>query len=53
MKNLNIGLVGTGGMGKVHYANLQQIEGCTVAAAVGHSPRSQEAAKEWGRATRR
>ena len=48
MKNLKIGLVGTGGMGKVHYANLQQIDGCTVAAVVGHSPRSEAAAKEWG-----
>ena len=32
MKTLNIGLVGVGGMGSVHYANYQHIEGCRVAA---------------------
>lgn len=48
MKKMRVGLVGTGGMGKVHYANLCRIEGCEVAAVVGHSPRSRAAADEWG-----
>ena len=48
MKNIRIGLVGAGGMGKVHYVNYQKIEGCEVAAIVGHSPRTESTAKEWG-----
>jgi hypothetical protein len=35
---IRIGLVGTGGMGTVHYHNYQHIEGCEVAALVGITP---------------
>ena len=40
MEKMKIGLVGAGGMGKVHYANFREIEGCEVAALVGHSERA-------------
>ena len=45
---LNIGLVGVGGMGKVHHANYQMLPDCRVAAVVGTSPRARAAAAEWG-----
>ena len=41
---IRIGIVGTGGMGTVHYTNYQYIEGCQVAAVCGN----QEKAREWG-----
>ena len=47
MEKMKIGLVGAGGMGKVHYANFREIEGCEVAALVGHSERAAATAAEW------
>ena len=46
MEKMKIGLVGAGGMGKVHYANFREIEGCEVAALVGHSERAAATAAE-------
>ncbi len=48
MKTMNIGLVGVGGMGRVHYMNYLQLEGCRVAAVCGRSERVRATAKEWG-----
>ncbi len=48
MKTMNIGLVGVGGMGSVHYANYKEIEGCRVAAVCGGSKRARETAEKWG-----
>ena len=48
MKTMNIGLVGVGGMGSVHYANYKEIEGCRVAAVCGSSRRAKETAEKWG-----
>lgn len=48
MKTMNIGLVGVGGMGSVHYANYKEIEGCQVAAVCGGSKRAKETAEKWG-----
>ena len=48
MKTMNIGLVGVGGMGSVHYANYKEIEGCRVAAVCGSSKRAGETAEQWG-----
>lgn len=48
MKIMNIGLVGVGGMGSVHYANYKEIEGCRVAAVCGGSKRAKETAEKWG-----
>lgn len=48
MKTMNIGLVGVGGMGSVHYANYKEIEGCRVAAVCGGSKRAKETAEKWG-----
>lgn len=48
MKTMNIGLVGVGGMGSVHYANYKEIEGCRVAAVCGGSKRAKETAEQWG-----
>ena len=45
--NLLIGLVGAGGMGKVHYANYQKIAGCRVAAVCGASKVEKEMAEKW------
>ncbi|HIR86671.1 MAG TPA: Gfo/Idh/MocA family oxidoreductase [Candidatus Limivicinus faecipullorum] len=45
---MNIGLVGVGGMGSVHYANYKEIEGCQVAAVCGGSKRAKETAEKWG-----
>lgn len=41
---IRIGIVGTGGMGTVHYTNYQYIEGCEVAAVCGNA----EKAAGWG-----
>lgn len=41
---IRIGIVGTGGMGTVHYTNYQYIEGCEVAAVCGN----EEKARSWG-----
>lgn len=48
MKMMNIGLVGVGGMGSVHYANYQQIADCQVAAVCGSSQRTKDTAAQWG-----
>ncbi len=48
MKTMKIGLVGVGGMGKVHHANIAQLDGAEVAAVVGHSARAKDTAREWG-----
>jgi predicted dehydrogenase len=45
---IRIGIVGTGGMGKVHYHNYAHIDGCKVVALVGKSQRSQECAAAFG-----
>lgn len=41
---IRIGIVGTGGMGTVHFTNYQYIEGCRAAAVCG----SREKASAWG-----
>jgi len=48
MKKVRIGLVGTGGMGKVHYANIEALDAAEVVAVVGSSDRSRQQAEEWG-----
>ena len=48
MKTMNIGLVGVGGMGSVHYANYQEISGCRVVAVCGSSQRTRDTADDWG-----
>ena len=49
MENVvKIGLVGAGGMGKVHYANYQEIAGAEVVAVVDAAPNAVETAKQWG-----
>ena len=44
MKTLRIGIVGGGGMGRVHYANWKAVEGAEVVALCGNAA----AAEEWG-----
>ena len=48
MKTLKIGIVGGGGMGRVHYANWKEIENAEVAALCDNAPNAPETAKEWG-----
>lgn len=48
METLKIGLVGTGGMGRVHYANWNAVEGAEVIAVCGSSDGAKKAAQEWG-----
>ena len=48
MDTVRIGLVGAGGMGKVHYANIAAIEDAEVAALVGTSERAKKTGEEWG-----
>jgi len=48
MKELKIGLVGLGGMGRVHHANYAKIDGCEVAAVCDSSEPAKQAAKELG-----
>ena len=45
---IKICLVGTGGMGTVHYNNYAEIEGCEVAALVGINQQSRDCADQWG-----
>lgn len=44
---IRIGLVGTGGMGMVHYNNYAHIEDCKVTALVGVTDQSRECAVNW------
>jgi len=44
MKTLKIGIVGGGGMGRVHYANWKAVKGAEVVALCGNS----KTAQEWG-----
>ena len=44
---IRIGLVGTGGMGSVHYANYQRIAGCQVVAVCGVSQADEQNAAKW------
>lgn len=44
---IKIALVGTGGMGTVHYHNYAQIDDCQVVALVGVAPQSRECAEKW------
>ena len=48
MKTLKIGLVGGGGMGKVHFANWKAIEGAEVVALCESAPTGPATAAEWG-----
>jgi predicted dehydrogenase len=45
---IRIGLVGSGGMGTVHYQNYRHIQNCQVVALVGVTPQSRECSVEWG-----
>ena len=42
MKTLNIGIVGGGGMGRVHYANWKAVEGVEVVALCGNAAVAEE-----------
>lgn len=48
METIRIGIVGAGGMGKVHYANYARIEGCKVVAVCDAAPQAKATAEEWG-----
>ena len=45
---INIGIVGTGGMGTVHYNNYTHIDGCKVVALIGITDQSKECSENWG-----
>lgn len=45
---LNIGIVGAGGMGTVHYNNYLHLEGCAVVGVVDTSPAGHQRAAQWG-----
>ena len=44
MKNLRIGIVGGGGMGRVHFANWQVVENASVVALCDTAPSAGETA---------
>lgn len=44
---IRVGIVGTGGMGSVHYHNYIHIDGCKVTALVGITEQSRECAEKW------
>ncbi len=48
MKRIRVAIVGTGGMGKVHYANYQYLPEYEVAAVCDKAPASVHLAEEWG-----
>lgn len=48
METIKIGLVGAGGMGKVHYANFQYIKGTKVVAVVDTTEAAKQTAADWG-----
>ena len=45
---IQVAIVGTGGMGTVHYSNYQHIKGAQVAALVGITPQSKDCSEKWG-----
>lgn len=45
---IRVGIVGTGGMGTVHYNNYAHIDGCKVTALVGITQQSRDCAAQWG-----
>lgn len=45
---IRVGIVGTGGMGTVHYSNYAHIDGCKVTALVGITQQSRDCAAQWG-----
>lgn len=47
MKNVNILLVGLGGMGRVHFKNIERIEKAKIVASVGSGEKDEETAKEF------
>ena len=47
MKTLKIGIVGGGGMGRVHYANWKAIEGIEIVALCDNAPNAPATAEEW------
>ena len=48
MKTLKIGIVGGGGMGRVHWANWKEVAGAEVVALCDNAPHAPETAREWG-----
>ena len=48
MKNLRIGIVGGGGMGRVHFANWQVVENASVVALCDTAPSAADTAAQWG-----
>ena len=48
MEKIRVALVGTGGMGKVHYANYQHLPEYEVIAVCDSSEASNKVAEEWG-----
>ena len=46
MKTLKIGIVGGGGMGRVHYANWKAIEGIEIVALCDNAPNAPATAEE-------
>ena len=48
MKILKIGIVGGGGMGRVHWANWKEVAGAEVVALCDNAPNAPETAAEWG-----
>ncbi len=48
MEKIRVALVGTGGMGKVHYANYQHLPEYEVVAVCDSAPASVKLAEEWG-----
>ena len=48
MSNVRIGIVGAGGMAKVHRANIEVIDGAETVAVVGTSERTKQTAADWG-----
>ncbi len=48
MKTLKVGIVGSGGMGNVHFANWKAVEGVQVVGLCGSGANSAAAAETWG-----
>ena len=48
MEMLKIGIVGGGGMGRVHYANWKEVAGTEVVALCDNAPNAASTAQEWG-----